>query len=292
MKPALFAIIGGDKRYAFAADYLRAGGAEVCVFGFDHSTTFQQDVIYATSLPDATQDADYIILPLPCTVKDGFLPVLGDASPVSVKELLSAISPGQMVFGGIFDTDLQAAINKAGAFCYDYADCEEFAVLNAIPTAEGAIEIAMRELPITLHDANCLVIGFGRIAKILCQKLQGLGVHVSASARKERDLAFMQAFGYNPIHIKDLSSHIGKAQLIINTVPQLILTHDLLQDVKQNALIIDLASRPGGVDFDYAKAMGLKVIHALSLPGKVAPQTAAEIICKTIISIIERTVNI
>lgn len=292
MKPALFAIIGGDKRYALAADYLRASGAEVCVFGFDHSTTFQQDVIYATTLADATRDADYIILPLPCTVSDGFVSIAGVSSPISIMELLSAISPGQMVFGGKLDTALQAAINKIGAFCYDYADCDEFAVLNAIPTAEGAIEIAMRELPVTLHGTNCLVIGFGRIAKILCQKLQGLGAIVSASARKERDLAFMHAFGYLPIHIKDLSSHIGKAQLIVNTVPQLILTHDLLQEAGKDALIIDLASRPGGVDFDYAKALGLKTIHALSLPGKVAPQTAAEIICKTVISIIERKVNI
>jgi dipicolinate synthase subunit A len=40
-------------------------------------------------------------------------------------------------------------------------------------------------------------------------------------------------------------------------------------------LVIDLASKPGGVDFEYAQYKGIKTIHALSLPGKVAPVTTA-----------------
>lgn len=39
-------------------------------------------------------------------------------------------------------------------------------VANAVPTAEGAVQVAMEELPFTLHSARVLILGFGRVGKL------------------------------------------------------------------------------------------------------------------------------
>ncbi|MBE7041149.1 MAG: dipicolinate synthase subunit DpsA [Ruminococcaceae bacterium] len=286
MKTTVFAVIGGDVRYVRCADFFCSLGAEVRTFGFDPQVAFDEQVITADSLACAIQGADYILLPLPVSVEKGLVNTPLYQGTISLNSVSELISHDQVVFGGKMDNTFLDAIRQKGVLCHDYTEYEDFSVLNAIPTAEGALEIAMRELPVTLHGASCLVIGFGRIAKVLCHNLLALGAHVTAAARKQSDRTWMQTFGYIPIHTKDLQNHIGSFQLIINTAPVPLLTRDVLSHINKEALIIDLASRPGGVDFESAEKLGIKVIWALSLPGKVAPRTAGDIICKTILNII------
>ena len=153
--------------------------------------------------------------------------------------------------------------------CIDYLNREELSILNAIPTSEGAIQIMMEELPITLHDSNCLVLGFGRIAKVLSHMLTGLGAHVACCARKHSDLAWIRTLGYRPMHISELSENVRNFDVILNTIPAQILTREVLDKTKTDVLVIDLASKPGGVDFEAAKELNIKTIWALSLPGEV-----------------------
>ncbi len=56
-----------------------------------------------------------------------------------------------------------------------------------------------------------------------------------------------------------------------------------MQYVKKECLLIDLASKPGGIDQEEAKKQDLKSIWALALPGKVAPVTTAKFIKDTIL---------
>ncbi|MGE5328655.1 MAG: NAD(P)-dependent oxidoreductase, partial [Deltaproteobacteria bacterium] len=163
---------------------------------------------------------------------------------------------------------------------------EEMSVLNAIPTAEGAIQLALEEMPITLHDSKALVLGYGRIGKVLSKMLHGIGAKVYVAARKYSDLAWIEANGYTPIRMSDFSVWLNEFDVIFNTVPHVILDAKELQNIKMNALIVDLASKPGGINFEKAKEIGLKAIWALSLPGKVAPVTAAKYIKDTIYNII------
>lgn len=139
----------------------------------------------------------------------------------------------------------------------------------AIPTAEGAIEIAMSETPITLHLSRCLVLGYGRIGKILSKMLAGIGAKVTVEARKFADLALIEGHGYEAIHMNDLKENIGGFDVIFNTIPSMVLDEDTLKKIRKDTLVIDLASKPGGVDFEAAKQLGIRVIWALSLPGKV-----------------------
>jgi dipicolinate synthase subunit A len=144
----------------------------------------------------------------------------------------------------------------------------------------------MEEMPITLHDSACIILGFGRIGKILAKMLNGLGANVYVEARKYEDIAWIKSYGYKPVLLKDIDSIISKADAIFNTIPSIILDESKLKLINKDCLIIDLASKPGGVDFEKAKEIGVKAIWALSLPGKVAPITAAKFIKETVFNII------
>jgi dipicolinate synthase subunit A len=157
----------------------------------------------------------------------------------------------------------------------DFSTREDFSILNAIPTAEGALELAMREMPVTLHGAEALVAGYGRIGKLLCKNLMALGSKVTASARGNSDFAWMDAHGVRSAHTLKLDGTLHRYDVIFNTVPHLTLTSARLREVKPSCVIIDLASSPGGCDFKAAERLGLRCHHALSLPGKCAPESAS-----------------
>ena len=160
-------------------------------------------------------------------------------------------------------------------------------ILNCIPTVEGAIQIAMEETARTIHNSKCMVLGYGRIGKLLSKALSSLGADVTVTARRADDLAWIEANGYNCLKTSEIKSQINNQNIIFNTIPTTILTKDVLEKIADDALIIDLASKPGGIDFDTASQLKKRVIWALSLPGKVAPITAGEIIGSTILNLIK-----
>lgn len=157
---------------------------------------------------------------------------------------------------------------------------------NAPPTAEGAVQIAMEELPITLHGARVLVIGYGRVGKLVAHRFAALGAKVSVAARKFSDLAWAEALGYGVEQTGALVGWLCAYDLVVNTVPARVLSEKELRDLKPGCLVMDLASKPGGVDFETAGVLGIKAIWALSLPGKVAPVTAGKVIKNTIYNIL------
>ena len=128
-------------------------------------------------------------------------------------------------------------------------------IVNTVPTAEGAIEIAMNETPITIHGSKCLVTGYGKIGKILSKMLCGLGAQTYVEARKYADLAMIEGHGYEPLALSELKSRIGEFDIIFNTIPAMIFDEKILKKVKKDALIIDLASNPGGADFYFDKVV-------------------------------------
>ena len=155
-----------------------------------------------------------------------------------------------------------------------------------MPTVEGGIQIAMEERPITLHGARALVVGYGRLGRLMAHRLGALGAKVSVSARKWADLAWAEAYGYGVEQTDHLEGWLCGYDLIVNTVPARVLGEERLAELKSGCLIIDLASKPGGVDLEAARQLGVKVIWALSLPGKAAPVTAGKAIMNTIYNIL------
>lgn len=280
----VFSVIGGDLRQLTVAKLLAEDGYSVKIFGFDKEIDADEKM-KCDSLSEAAQ-ADVIILPLPVSQDGNNLNSPFSENKIPLKELYGYVREESIVLGGCIPND---ASNACGARMYDYFTREELSIANAVPTAEGAIETALCETARTLYKSKCLVIGYGRIGKILAERLKALGCEVSVSARKYSDFAWIEAFGYKALDSRSLDGSISDYDIIFNTVPAVILDGKLLRQISEDTTVIDLASKPGGVDFYLAKELGLKVIWALSLPGKTAPITSGEIIKKTVINILRET---
>jgi dipicolinate synthase subunit A len=286
VKKKKFTVIGGDSRSIKLANLIAEEGNEVNIYGFKNAG-FELGIKESQSLSDAIDASDIVIGPLPCSNDDETLNTPFHAEKIYLKEIFKMMSKNQLFIAGRISQKIAHMAEIYNVYCIDFFEREEMTVLNAIPTAEGAIQIAMEEMPITLHDSNSLILGFGRIGKILSKMLKGIGAQVFVEARKYSDIAWIKGYGYTPVNLNELENYLSKMDVIFNTVPHIILDNEMLSKIRKDTIIIDLASKPGGVDFEKAKRAGLKAIWALSLPGKVAPITAAKFIKETINNILE-----
>ncbi len=281
-----YTVVGGDLRNVKLANLIMADGNEVNLYGFKNAG-FELGINENTDLKEAIDDSDIVIGPLPCSNDNETVNAPFHPNKIYINEVFKTMKKNQLFIAGRISDKIIHLAEAYKVYCIDILEREEMAVLNAIPTAEGAIQIAMEEMATTLHDCKALVLGFGRIGKILAKMLQGIGVKVFVEARKYSDIAWIKSYGYKPVYLNELGDYLGQMDVIFNTIPHIILDVNMLGKLKSECLVIDLASKPGGVDFERAKAMGIKVIWALSLPGKVAPITAAKFIKETVYNIIE-----
>lgn len=281
-----FTIIGGDLRSVKLANFIAADGNEVNIYGFS-GAGFEVGKKESGNLALAIDESDVVIGPLPCSNDNETLNAPFHPEKIHINDVFKAMSKNQLFIAGRISGKISQLAQIYNVYSVDILEREEMAVLNAIPTAEGAIQIAMEELPITLHNSNVIILGFGRIGKILAKMLDGIGADVYVEARKYSDIAWIRSYGYKPVFLNELKNYINQMDVVFNTIPHIILDGELLSKLSKDCLIIDLASKPGGVDFDKAREMGIKVIWALSLPGKVAPVTAAKFIRDTVYNIID-----
>lgn len=281
-------VIGGDLRQVTLAKMLVADGYDVTVYGFTNG--IKTGSLNLTADISAALDSEIIILPIPVSFDGEFINTPYMEEKITLDEILHKLNPLSLVFGGCISDNLSQKLTKLGIKHRDYMVRDELAIKNAIPTAEGAIEIAISETPITIHGSKCLVLGYGKVGKILSKSLCALGAKTYVEARKYADLALIEGHGYHPLTMSEAKSRLSEFDIIFNTVPALILTESELKKIRDDSLVIDLASKPGGVDFETAKKLGVRVIWALSLPGKVAPVTAGIIIKDTISNMIREEV--
>lgn len=286
-----FFIVGGDLRAAALADVL-AKDNKVFAVGFDKTAPMSDKVRMADSVVSINERADHIVLPLPVS-SDGVTvntPFSGKSIPL--ESLTHMIKENGIVFGGLMSDDVKEIFEKRNIRTADYAEREEFAVLNAVATAEGAVQVAMEETASTLSGRKILILGAGRIAKVLIDVLSGFHTDITVAARKCSDLAWAGVYGCKGVHINDIDPLLDGYDIIFNTVPAVLLGENRLKRIGRKCLVIDLASKPGGVDMDTAGMLGVRVIWLLSLPGKVAPVTSGEVIAYTIKNILsERSEN-
>ena len=282
-----YAVLGGDARQLALCEYLADCGNAVCAFGLPRER-FSSRIKVEQDWKQAVQGADAVILPLPAS-SDGrrvHLPLGEGAEAPTLKELF-ALADKIPVMGGKFSPAVKEIAERDGILLFDYFESEELQLKNALPTAEGAVSVLMREVPRTVNGLPVGVTGFGRVAKALIRLLLAMGAHVTVTARKTADLLAARALGCNAVLFTGTASlrDFAKGQgVVFNTVPHWLFSQEVLREMEKKTLIIDLASAPGGVDGEAAEANGIRVIWALSLPGKYAPQTAGEIIAQTVLS--------
>lgn len=287
MQNKKFTVIGGDLRSLKLASQIVADGNEVNVYGFKNAGV-ELEIEESQDLTSAIDESDVVIGPVPCSTNDNeILNAPFFSGKIYINEIFKKMTKNQLFIAGRISEKIQNLAQIYNVYTVDLLEREEMAVLNAIPTAEGAVKIAIEEMPITLHNSNAMILGFGRIGKNLAKILHGMGANVFVGARKYADIAWIKCYRYIPFFLSEIKSYLGQMDVIFNTIPHVILDSELLKEINKDCPVIDLASKPGGVDFVKAKEIGTNVIWALSLPGKVAPVTAAQFIKDTIYNIIE-----
>jgi len=262
---------------------LKDDGKDVILYGFDESE--DKTINQADRLQEALYASPIIIAPLPFTNDQHQLNTPHYSNSIEIEDIFKQMKKDHILLGGHIANEWIDLAQKYEINIIDYFDREELQVLNAIPTAEGVIQLAMEQMDTTIHSSNVMVLGFGRIGKTLANMLAGIGANVYVEARNYADIAWITSYGYEPVLLQDLEANLPEMNLIVNTIPTMILDRSKLAKVNKNTFIIDIASNPGGVDFDEAKKLGIKTRWALGLPGKVAPVTAASCIKKTIYNI-------
>lgn len=269
MKKILF--LGGDKRQKIAADFLR-------------NQNFICDEFIDTP-PKTIDFSNYcaVVLPIP-TTRDG----------VSLNSpLISEKIPLEKITKNLSENHLLITCNfkPNHNFFVDLNEDNEFAFLNAIPTAEGVIKILIEATDFTLWQSKILIIGNGKIGKILSQRLSSFGAQITVSARKSFDFSYIEAFGFKQLDTNNLLGNLKYFDIIINTVPYPIIGKEHIEECKDSCLFLELSSAPFGID-KQAVILGEKeYIYAPALPGKIAPKTAGEILGKTIKKIIKENLS-
>lgn len=256
--------LGGDERMLYAKERLEKK--------YNFSVSFDK-----INIP-----YNYAVLPLKKS-PDGKT-ILG--TDIKYNALPRLLSENGTVLTGHNCPELVKICEENGFSLINYAEREEFAVANAVPTAEGALAIAINNRKETLFGSNVLITGYGRIAKILSAYINALGGRVQIACRKKSDLKWAEINGHRPLDITDkkaFSEALKCSDIVFNTVPSPIFGEEEKNSFKKGAVYIELASSDGL----FGENNGLfPVITARGLPGKTAPVTAGNIIADTLAVII------
>ncbi len=274
-------IIGGDRRELELYFCLKEMGARVLLYGFDRKAPFSiQDIIWDLSLEISRTHV--IITPLNGIEEDGLIytPLFKEKVCVYDTVFREGVKAGTLFIAGYVNPVIKKTFEQKGIIVCETREMDEISILNAIPTAEGAIQFAMQNTEFTINNSNCLVLGYGRCGRVLAEALKGLGANVTVSVRKSSVLAWVIASRMNPLPLGELVPWVHKYHIIFNTIPAVIISEEVLSNVQKEALIIDLASYPGGVNHAAAERLSIKAVNLPGLPGKVAPKTAGQILCQ------------
>lgn len=267
----------------------------VAVFGLDDRTKHIKNAleqraykVILADLCDSQKDigkwinsCDMIFLPAPLTADGRSIRSVKNEKEIS--NFLHSL-PKVPIFCGRAHKEIMKTAVDAGLEIYDCFEQESFKIENAIPTAEAAIGLAISYTKNTLWNSKILILGYGKIGRALAFRLKNFtSSRVGVYARKQRVRTQITCDGLSAID--DLNGDFGNFNIVFNTVPSIIITKETLKNARDDCLIIDLASRPGGTDFEAAKEFSVTAVHALALPSKTAPIAAAEIFVDTALKI-------
>ena len=294
-KQYIFTLLGGDKRQAVIAKRLLHVGHCVRIYGLG---ALSSDIVGAelfSSAEKAVSGADVVLLPLPVSRDNANLSFAanysGDALKLSDIVRFAAKGGCGAILGGVIPADMVKAAEASGIFICDYYKSESLQKKNALPSAEGAVMIAMENTDKLIKGMSVLVCGYGRIGTCLASLLDRMGARVTVMARRDESLCEIVMHGYDAVRISEneldrTAFDDEEYDVIINTVPHVVFTRNVMQKIANKPLYIEVASSPGGIDVCAAREMGVEVIFAPSLPGKYAPVNAGEYIFETVCDIL------
>ncbi|WP_170007363.1 dipicolinic acid synthetase subunit A [Bacillus fonticola] len=281
-------VIGGDARQLEIVRKFVEMDARLTLVGFE-----QLDHAFSGAGKESLEDApleetDVIVLPVPGTNANGEVDTIFSHETITLTEEALARTPEHcVVYSGISTDHLEKVTKRANRKLVQLFDRDDVAIYNSIPTVEGTIMMAIQHTDFTIHGAEVVVLGLGRVGMSVARTFANLGARVKVGAHKTEQLARITEMGLTPFHLEDLSKEVETCDLCINTIPAHVVTANAIAKMPTHTLIIDLASKPGGTDFRYAEKRGIKALLAPGLPGIVAPKTAGQILAKVLCQLID-----
>ena len=183
-----------------------------------------------------------------------------------LSSILNTLPQNARIYGGFLNVAPLIGYNRIDFLADPY-----YLARNAAITAACTVDMMENLLGQEITGHSVLILGWGRIGKCLGKLLQGKGAYVTIAARKDYDLAMIDALGYRAMNLNHLKLD---SQFIINTIPAMILPR-----VPANVYAIELASKPG--------MGGENVISAPGLPGKMRPAESGQLIAETFMRLSE-----
>lgn len=284
----VFGILGGDNRNIKLSNLLAKENDIVYTYGLEEAEVLENpvNIIKCNDIKEFVSKTNYIIGPIPFSKDCNYINMPYCKQKLMMQEGLQEMKNKLLIVGQV-SSKVRKMAKENECEIVDIMQNEELVIFNTIATAEGTIQVLMENTDTVLQDLSVLILGFGKVAKTLAKKLDAIDMKVTCSARKLSDLAWIESYGYTSKDIYKINAELPQYDVIINTIPSLILGKESLSYVNQNTLIIDLASYPGGIDWEEAKKRKIKAICALGLPGRVAPETSARFIKRTVENILK-----
>lgn len=276
-------ILYGDLRYKFLYDMLKNENKEVVYY----KNSNINNVDNYKNIDEFLKDINILITSIPFS-KDNKTVFNMENEIIYIDDLINLLKKHNIktLCCGAINKDIYEKIKKNNIEVLDFLEGDNVAILNAIPTAEGALQTAIEQSVKTIFNSKCLVLGYGRCGKVLSNMLKGIGASVDVSYRKDVDNAYIVAYGLNPVNLYEMKN-IEKYDFIFNTIPYKIIDEQFLKNVREDVVIIDLAQAPGGVDYEISRKLKINAIYCPSLPARVAPYTAGKILKDVLIKYIK-----
>ncbi|CAG9607397.1 dipicolinic acid synthetase subunit A [Pseudoneobacillus rhizosphaerae] len=282
------AVIGGDARQLEIIRKLTELDAKLSLVGFE-----QLDHAFTGAVKEKVDEVDFshvdsIILPVPGTNLEGHVEtIFSNEKVVLIEEMLMKTPAHCTIYSGISNAYLTGITKKANRRLVQLFERDDVAIYNSIPTVEGTIMMAIQHTDFTIHGSRVTVLGLGRVGMSVARTFQALGAKVKVGARKSEHLARISEMALVPFHLNNLEAEVKDVDILINTIPTVIVNATVISKMPAHTLIIDLASKPGGTDFRYAEKRGIKALLAPGLPGIVAPKTAGQILANVLSQLLE-----
>ncbi len=254
MENPVFVIDVTDKRNQYLAEDLRADGYKVDEY--DIRKSYNDSAV------------KYIYIFAPATVID--------------MNIAETIMSGSALFCVFIDNIIGKYLSCKDVKVIKLFDDEILAMQNAYLTAEGSMAYIIQNTHVSLKNSNILILGYGRLGKTLTKLLKDIDATVYVGTNPVEEIAQAKVVANYVCNISNCKKHFPYFNVIVNTVPAKILNLEELSHINRDCFILDLASNPGGLDYDAAAKLGLNTMHALGVPGKTSPKTAAEYIRESI----------
>ncbi len=278
-------VIGADLRQIYMIKSLYEKGYTIHTYGINNDLI--TDIIKKTSsMHEAMQKSNILICPIPFTKDNKDIAFLNLYEDKDVKHFIEGLNHKHILFAGMIPDYLSSYCKRNNIIHYDFMKMNDVAILNAIATAEGTIVEAIKRSNINLHGSKSLVLGFGRCAQILASKLKAFDVDIYVAARDKDAVAYAIAYGYHGVLLDNIDKHLYNFDFIFNTIPALILTKEKLEKLSPYVTIIDIASAPGGLDYNAAESLNLNASLCLGLPGIYSPKSSGEILADVVETIL------